>query len=345
MWTDQLQDARAQPAEEVEADGERAPGWYASAHAYWEDERNCPVSDNGVLGGFAHVSPADIQGSEAFFTRVSKLRPAWRREIAVDCGAGIGRVSKFLLLPHFAHVDLVEQSPRLLQSVPQYVGRYNSDVERVRSLFCMGLQDFEPAPESYDLIWVQWVSSHLTDADFVRFLQRCKQALRPHGWIGVKENTLLRGEPYELDREDSSITRYVRRVRRLAAVCRLLTLVLRAPHHQPGRPCTSSACSSRRGSRSSRRSASSTSRRSSTPSPCTRWRSALPVHLRACITATPSQPSTASKSVIWFHSVRAARIAAMASNTPRATRASPAAALNESFRTTRPVARRTRGSA
>lgn len=207
MWAEQLKDARAQDMTESVDESERAPTWYASAHAYWEDERNCPVSDNGVLGGFAHVSPADIQGSEAFFTRVSKLRPAWRRDVAVDCGAGIGRVSKFLLLPHFEHVDLVEQSPRLLQSVPQYVGRANSDVARVRSLFCMGLQDFEPEPASYDLVWIQWVSSHLTDADFVRFLQRCKHALRPHGWIGVKENTLLHGEPYELDKEDSSITR------------------------------------------------------------------------------------------------------------------------------------------
>ncbi|GAB9467725.1 N-terminal xaa-pro-lys n-methyltransferase 1 isoform x1 [Globisporangium polare] len=210
MWLDQLKDANAQSitVSVTAADGsERAPGWYSSAHDFWEDEKNCPVTDNGVLGGYAHVSPADIKGSETFFTRMGKLRPGWKRELAVDCGAGIGRVSKFLLLPHFERVDLVEQSPRLLQSVPQYVGRHNSDVARIRNLYCMGLQEFQPEPESYDLIWVQWVSSHLTDADYVDFLKRCKQALRPNGWIGIKENTLLSGIPYELDTDDSSITR------------------------------------------------------------------------------------------------------------------------------------------
>lgn len=216
MWVDQLKDANAQSLDTGAsvADGsERAPGWYSSAHDFWEDEKNCPVTDNGVLGGYAHVSPADIKGSETFFTRMNKLRPGWKRELAVDCGAGIGRVSKFLLLPHFERVDLVEQSPRLLQSVPQYVGRHNSDVARIRNLYCMGLQEFQPEPESYDLIWVQWVSSHLTDADYVDFLKRCKQALRPNGWIGIKENTLLSGSPYELDTDDSSITRYVARSR------------------------------------------------------------------------------------------------------------------------------------
>ncbi|KAF1319863.1 N-terminal xaa-pro-lys n-methyltransferase 1 isoform x1, partial [Globisporangium splendens] len=206
MWKEELKDAKS-VAVDAPNDEERAPCWYSSAHDFWEDEKNCPLTDNGVLGGFAHVSPADIKGSERFLARVQKLRPGWERHLAVDCGAGIGRVSKFLLLPTFKQVDLVEQSPRLLQSVPQYVGRNSSDTKRIRNLYCMGLQDFHPEEQKYDLIWIQWVSSHLTDVDFVHFLKRCKQALAPNGWIGVKENVVLSGTPFELDREDSSITR------------------------------------------------------------------------------------------------------------------------------------------
>ena len=38
-----------------------------------------------------------------------------------DCGAGIGRVSKELLLPIFTKVDLVEQNKMFLDNAPVYL--------------------------------------------------------------------------------------------------------------------------------------------------------------------------------------------------------------------------------
>ena len=32
--------------------------WYSKAYDYWEDESKCPVSDDGVLAGFGHLTPA-----------------------------------------------------------------------------------------------------------------------------------------------------------------------------------------------------------------------------------------------------------------------------------------------
>ncbi|GMF47425.1 unnamed protein product [Phytophthora fragariaefolia] len=194
--------------EHLEQEQEQELAWYASAHEYWDDEANCPPSDDGVLGGFAHVSGVDVRESKRFLKHVrDSARPEWECRAAADCGAGIGRVSKLLLLPMFDHVDLVEQSPRLLRAVPQYLGADETLRARVRDLYCMGLQDFEPAPASYDLIWMQWVLVHLTDVDLVRYLKRCKKALTPNGFIVVKENVFQTAEPYDLDRQDSSITR------------------------------------------------------------------------------------------------------------------------------------------
>lgn len=186
--------------------------WYTSAKAYWDDAKNCPTTDNGVLGGFAHVSPADIHDSKLFLDHVASIRPQWTRGTAVDCGAGIGRVVKSLLMPLFDRVDILEQSERLLRSVPQYMNNDAQTLAKIRHLYCMGMQDFEPEDESYDLIWLQWVSPHLTDVDFVHFLQRCRRALKPHGWIGIKENMLMLNQPYDLDMEDRSITRYAVRL-------------------------------------------------------------------------------------------------------------------------------------
>ncbi|OWZ19040.1 hypothetical protein PHMEG_0006764 [Phytophthora megakarya] len=202
MWQAELSDANELKQEESTESNELT--WYASAHDYWDDETNCPLTDDGVLGGFAHVSGVDIRESMRFLKHVrDSERPEWVCHAAVDCGTGIGRVTKLLLLPMFEHVDVVEQSPRLLRGVPQYVG----DETKVRDLYCMGLQDFEPAPASYDLIWMQWVLVHLTDLDLIHYLKRCKKALTPNGFIVIKENIFQTAEPYDLDRQDSSITR------------------------------------------------------------------------------------------------------------------------------------------
>ena len=40
---------------------------------------------------------------------------------ALDCGAGIGRVSKRVLLPLFSEVDLVEQNQAFLEKAKMYL--------------------------------------------------------------------------------------------------------------------------------------------------------------------------------------------------------------------------------
>ena len=44
-------------------------------------------------------------------------------KLFVDCGAGIGRVTKNLLLPLFDTVDMVEQNPEFLQTAKDYLVR------------------------------------------------------------------------------------------------------------------------------------------------------------------------------------------------------------------------------
>ena len=97
-------------------------------------------------GGYGKVTPMDIKDSNTFLDELSALRPAFKFDAAagififyiinvlfpllmsfwlrrLDCGAGIGRVTKLLLLKRFSHVDMVEQSPRLLNAAPAYIGR------------------------------------------------------------------------------------------------------------------------------------------------------------------------------------------------------------------------------
>lgn len=126
---------------------------------------------------------------------------------ALDCGAGIGRVTKHLLLDFFQEVDLLEINEKFLAKARDYIGHELYD-ERVGRTFCCSLHQFRP-PESrkYDLIWTQWVTGHLTDDHYVEFLKKCQSLLnKPHGLLIIKDNHTSSDEA-DADTLDSSVTR------------------------------------------------------------------------------------------------------------------------------------------
>jgi protein N-terminal methyltransferase len=187
------------------------PSWYANALGYWDA---CEPTVEGMLGGFGVLDPEDVTGSTAFLKKIWEMRPDCGKGVCVDCGGGIGRVTKHLLLPLFEKVHLLEQSPPLIAAAPDYLGEGNA---ARTELLCVGMQAFVPEAETYDVVWSQWVIGHLSDADFVAFLHRCKRALKRGGVICLKDNTfptekLPKAEGggtkhFCVDREDSSITR------------------------------------------------------------------------------------------------------------------------------------------
>ena len=123
---------------------------------------------------------------------------------ALDCGAGIGRITKRLLLNLFKTVDMVELNQKFLDQAPEFLG--TELASRVERRICCGLQDFQPEPQRYDVIWCQWVLGHLTDDDLVTFFKRCQSGLSKKGIIIVKENVNASGK-VDFDEDDSSYTR------------------------------------------------------------------------------------------------------------------------------------------
>lgn len=93
---------------------------------------------------------------------------------AIDCGCGIGRITKHLLLPIFDAVDMVDVTESFIDNSSAYIGNRRRREGCVGEKYVIGLQDFEPTAMHYDLVWIQWVSGHLTDEHLVQFLRRCK---------------------------------------------------------------------------------------------------------------------------------------------------------------------------
>ncbi|KAG6755599.1 hypothetical protein POTOM_041432 [Populus tomentosa] len=206
--------------------------WYRDGVAYWEvslfvslfvffelpiekDERlmrGVEASVNGVLGGYGHVNDADVKGSEGFLqTLLAELFVDGgidRHLVALDCGSGIGRITKNLLIRYFNEVDLLEPVSHFLDAARESLVQENHmalDKHKATNFYCVPLQEFTPDAGRYDVIWVQWCIGHLTDDDFVSFFNRAKIGLKPGGFFVLKENLARSG--FVLDKEDRSITR------------------------------------------------------------------------------------------------------------------------------------------
>ncbi|XP_061555332.1 N-terminal Xaa-Pro-Lys N-methyltransferase 1 isoform X2 [Phycodurus eques] len=126
--------------------------FYSNAEGYWKE---VPPTVDGMLGGYGSISSIDINGSRAFLRKfLGEGEGKTSAGCALDCGAGIGRISKRLLLPLFKTADLVDVTQEFLDKAKTYLGE---DGKRVGNYFCSGLQDFVPESGRYDVIWIQWV--------------------------------------------------------------------------------------------------------------------------------------------------------------------------------------------
>ena len=85
------------------------PLWYKKGIDYWD---NVEATDDGVLGGYGHVSKLDAKENTEFLEAtfgeaLEAKRTGSRKLVACDCGAGIGRVTSSFLIHQFDEVDLV----------------------------------------------------------------------------------------------------------------------------------------------------------------------------------------------------------------------------------------------
>lgn len=189
----------------------------SAAIAYWA---SVPADDNGVLGGYPQVSRVDLQGSSNFLAKIRRKStlhtPKRRLDRVVDCGAGIGRITKGFLSKVAEIVDVVEPVVQLTNVITEGDDfKELRDKGRIGNVYNLGLEDWTPSCR-YDVIWNQWCLGQLKDAQLLAYFERIKGSVTEGGWIIVKEN--MSTEPDEsdiFDETDSSVTRSDRKFRQL----------------------------------------------------------------------------------------------------------------------------------
>ncbi|NWR58437.1 NTM1B methyltransferase, partial [Bucorvus abyssinicus] len=188
--------------------------FYARAKHFY---REVPATEEGMMGDYIELSNIDIESSREFLRKFGVGKAGTNR--ALDCGSGIGRISKHVLLPVFKSVELVDMMENFLAEVPNYL---QGKEDRVEMYYCKSLQEFTPAAQRYDVIWIQWVSGCLTDKDLLEFLIRCQNGLKDNGVIILKDNVAREG--CVLDCLDSSVIRDLNIIHSLVEMSGLIIL-------------------------------------------------------------------------------------------------------------------------
>ncbi|XP_077132333.1 N-terminal Xaa-Pro-Lys N-methyltransferase 2 [Ranitomeya variabilis] len=181
--------------------------FYARARNFYRD---VPATEEGMMGDFSDLSNTDIQSSREFLRKFVGGPGKAGTDFALDCGSGIGRVSKHVLLHFFNNIELVDMTEPFLEEAQNYL---EDEADHVETLYCYCLQDFTPTVGKYDVIWMQWVSGYLTDKDLLVFLLHCKNALKDNGIIVLKDNVAREG--CRLDPIDSSVIRDIHILRNI----------------------------------------------------------------------------------------------------------------------------------
>lgn len=182
-----------------------------AALAYWSA---VSADDYGMLGSYPEVSRIDLQGSRNFLAKLkrqAKIPVTKNLPRVVDCGAGVGRITKGFLANVADVVDVVEPVKKFTEHIlhdPAFAEL--RDAGKIGDVFTLGLEEWDPAAKEvqYDLIWNQWCCGQLKDDQLVTYLEKCKDALTENGWIVVKENMTTSPDDDDVyDETDSSVTR------------------------------------------------------------------------------------------------------------------------------------------
>ncbi|KAJ5112242.1 Alpha N-terminal protein methyltransferase 1 [Penicillium argentinense] len=175
---------------------------------YWSSLPSTNSNMLGMLGTYPWYTRIELQGSKNFLTKVRRLLPALpangKFSLGVDCGAGVGRVTEGFLSHVCEVVDAVEPVSKFTQVLSESKMK-NDGV--VGDIYTVGLENWVPE-KKYDLIWTQWCVGHLTDAQLIEYIARCRTSLTENGLVVLKENlsTDLQGLDM-FDELDSSVTR------------------------------------------------------------------------------------------------------------------------------------------
>jgi protein N-terminal methyltransferase len=210
--------------------------YYTANSTFWNEDGYAGSADEEAMIGDATTSVNDVIHSLQLIDNIHADHPTWIIRNALDCGAGVGRVTKHVLLKRCNRVCLLEGCERWFKQIRRYLGKKRSQnckfvlgqLEECSALeaCCQGDIRSSNSRRSnngdrrgtkgeilFDLIWIQWTLQYLIDADVVSTLLRMRSALTSNGRLIIKENrpcmhTVGTTESFQVDMPSGPNARY-----------------------------------------------------------------------------------------------------------------------------------------
>ena len=189
--------------EEMNEECHGSDEWYQRQINHWEKRVVVEgLSYDTMVGGPGHADK-DIRDSAVFLAKhMSSMKDVnGGGFVALDVAAGLGRVTRELLLHHFAEVDLLEPSPTLMNEAKRLLNTSNTTTDirgtehpeghRVLNFFQVSVHEllWRDLPHRYDVLWVQWAMDKMTDEHAIYMLKEARNSLRSsESLVIVKEN-------------------------------------------------------------------------------------------------------------------------------------------------------------
>ena len=173
--------------EEKEEKKKDKKNWYKKREEHWASLEPNLLS---VLGGYEDSQLPDVKCSCELLNGLiltKQLNPI----SCLDCAAGIGRVTEYVLSNFFQDIDMFEKNKSFVEKCKvKFLGN-----NKIKNIYECSLEEFE-FKKKYDLIWIQWCLENLEDEDLRPFLKKCYDNLNDNGIVIVKENL------YNIDEEE-----------------------------------------------------------------------------------------------------------------------------------------------
>ena len=170
--------------------------WHNCVSSFWAAQAPNAEAVLGELATSLGLEVADMDHGRRILTqmladRSGVFNPAQRASPrCLSVAAGIGREAAGILAPVCGSVDLVEPQQHFLTAAVAALAATGVDGRP----FCSTAEDFVFDNEGYDVIWLQWGSSLISDAALVRLLQGAASALAirasrgGHAVLVIKDN-------------------------------------------------------------------------------------------------------------------------------------------------------------
>jgi len=151
-----------------------------SLRAYWNDKKK---SDLEYIIGKQELIDADEKGTQQLLLDLKAQNLIHDDDYLMELAAGVGRITKNILVKWFSKIDTLEPSKVLADKIVALKKNY----KQIKKIYVTTGEDFK-FERKYNVIFATWLFGNINDYHALKLLIKCRENLDDNGIFVLKEN-------------------------------------------------------------------------------------------------------------------------------------------------------------